>query len=482
MPDIRYVCLSDTHFGAYNSLLTNIAAGTRDPEPLHPSPAARDLTECLRYLAALNPPGSPRPTLVLNGDTLEFALNTENEAVMAFLRFFELIAQPNEPPIFEKIIVLPGNHDHHLWELSRETQYLNHISGMPLDTFLPAAWHATSMFVKPSTKSVPDCFLLNLLSRYPQVRENPDFVTIFYPNYGLLTPNRARCVVFHHGHFMEPMYQLMSLSHTLIAPGRPKPIHPWDIEAENFAWIDFFWSTMGRSGDVGQEIGLLYERLQDEKRRKEILVNLSKGLASQYDLPGWGDRFEARLAQFCLNAVTKHVYGLERLKTAKKPLSDEADEAVRAYIEGPLRQQILIELSQTMPPDVTVVFGHTHKPFEKDISYLGYPSWVGTYNSGGWVVDTIQREPQHGASIVLVDDELNTAAIRMYQESDNPRSQRVKVCCATHASFDCTNPLFELLRARVDADERPWRRFSQTVVQEVCLRAEILRSRIQSPG
>ena len=28
--------------------------------------------------------------------------------------------------------------------------------------------------------------------------------------------------------------------------------HPkiWDLESENFAWIDFFWSTLGRSGEA----------------------------------------------------------------------------------------------------------------------------------------------------------------------------------------------------------------------------------------
>ena len=36
MPDIRYVCLSDTHFGAATSVLTNLKAGSNEVDGLKP--------------------------------------------------------------------------------------------------------------------------------------------------------------------------------------------------------------------------------------------------------------------------------------------------------------------------------------------------------------------------------------------------------------------------------------------------------------
>ena len=40
------------------------------------------------------------------------------------------------------------------------------------------------------------------------------------------------------------------------------------IESENFAWIDFFWSALGRSGDVGALTETLYEHVLDKEQMK----------------------------------------------------------------------------------------------------------------------------------------------------------------------------------------------------------------------
>jgi hypothetical protein len=50
MPDIRYVCLSDMHLGADNSVLTNLGAADRRVDPSEPSPSLVRLVECLREL------------------------------------------------------------------------------------------------------------------------------------------------------------------------------------------------------------------------------------------------------------------------------------------------------------------------------------------------------------------------------------------------------------------------------------------------
>ena len=54
MPDIKYVCLSDMHFGAQNSLLTKLAPDGLKPNFLEPSPVLIALVENLRSLVAEN--------------------------------------------------------------------------------------------------------------------------------------------------------------------------------------------------------------------------------------------------------------------------------------------------------------------------------------------------------------------------------------------------------------------------------------------
>ena len=85
-----------------------------------------------------------------------------------------------------------------------------------------------------------------------------------YPNLGLLSEDGRRCVVVHHGHYIESMYQLMSSLNQLMF-NKPLPRDITEIEEDNFAWIDFFWSSLGRSGDVGEDVNRLYDMLQSEK-------------------------------------------------------------------------------------------------------------------------------------------------------------------------------------------------------------------------
>ena len=81
MPDVRYVILSDLHFGAENSLLTalnEIAEPCADPTKR--SPVLEGFVECLANLIGRNE-GSDPPTLVLAGDILELALAEDEVAI-----------------------------------------------------------------------------------------------------------------------------------------------------------------------------------------------------------------------------------------------------------------------------------------------------------------------------------------------------------------------------------------------------------------
>ncbi|MBW2063348.1 MAG: metallophosphoesterase [Deltaproteobacteria bacterium] len=472
MPDIRYVCLSDTHFGEEDSLLTNLKTASTDTDPSQPSPVMRQLVDCLRYLISENK-NKKKPTLILNGDILELALSTTNEAAMVFERFIELV-MPKDNQLFERIIYIPGNHDHHLWEIARETQYTDHIGGLDPSEYLPIPYHTTSMFVENTPKPVPSYFLTRLVRRYPHLK---DFViTVAYPNLGLIHEKDQRCVIFSHGHFIESLYQLMSTMKNLLFPERKKPVHIWDIEAENFAWIDFFWSTMGRSGEVGTEVELFYEKMQDKENFKRLLYNTAEGLAKKYDLPGWGDMMEAKILKWIFGQMVDKMTGIERRQT-DRPLSQEAERGLWEYMNGPVKDQILIERKGNMPREVTFVFGHTHKPFQEDMNFSGFPRWVDVYNTGGWIVESVAPEPLHGGAVILVDEKLNTISLNMYNEAEDPSKYEVRVKEATHEGEE-RNPFFRRINNLVKPSEDPWKTFSAIASRTVRIRAQNLRARI----
>ena len=122
MINIRYVCLSDMHLGEEDSLLTNVT-GPDKVDLKSPSPVMIHLEKCLRHLISQTNDAWKKPTLVLNGDILELALCTTEKSAMVFERLIEL-TMPVGGELFEKIIYMPGNHDHHFWETGREVQYL----------------------------------------------------------------------------------------------------------------------------------------------------------------------------------------------------------------------------------------------------------------------------------------------------------------------------------------------------------------------
>jgi hypothetical protein len=472
MSDIRYVCISDTHLGEEDSLLTNLKVASTDPDPASASPVMISLVECLRTLLKENA-GPSKPTLILNGDILELALTTDNQAMMVFERFVEQIMPPGRE-LFGDIIYIPGNHDHHLWELARETQYISYVKTLGPGTYLPIPWHTTNMLRGNVTNLVPSYSLSGIVQRYPHLKDFP--VTTAYPNLALFLEATRRCIIFHHGHYVESLYRLMTELADLIFPSRRHPENIWDIEAENFAWIDFFWSTMGRSGDVGQDAELIYEKLQDKEQLKKLLYSLAEGLAKKYDLPGWGDRMEAALAKLAFSALADRVYGTER-KQVERLLSGDSEKGLWAYVNGPLKGQIMTELKGNMPSDVSFIFGHTHKPFEEDMNFKGYPDWVNVYNTGGWVVETVDPEPVHGGSVVLVDGDLNAVSLRMYNENNDPAGYAVSLKEAGHAGAS-TSPLYQRLSAFINPSAPPWRDFSEAVARAVRVRAQNLRARI----
>jgi len=477
MPDIRYVCLSDMHLGAQNSLLTNLTPNNKSSDTSVASPVLTALIECLKELIAQNENKDKKPTLILAGDILELALTTDNLAAMAFERFIELILPPaKEDWLCDEILYIPGNHDHHLWETARETQYVKYLQtpqqGPGKELEIP--YHATSMF-DPAKASVPSFFLDGIINRYTHLAKFQ--IGTLYPNLALLTEDHRRCAIFTHGHFAESMYLLMSTMRRLMFPKAAQPELTWDYEAENFAWIDFFWSTMGRSGAVGTDVEIVYDKLQNESQLRLLISNLASGLANRPGRAGWKNWLEARLLKKVFNLVLFAAANAERSITDDY-LTDDAKKGLQAYIEGPVLKQIKIERNGNVPPSVAVIFGHTHKPFQSQMRFDGYEPGVNIYNTGGWVIDSADRHPLVGGAVVLADENLDLASLRMYNEEESPSAYSVKVETATLPN-DAKNPFHDRIVGLVDATTAPWKAFSEVTANEVPRRVANLQSKIE---
>ncbi len=277
MPDVRYVILSDLHFGAENSILTALA-DSPDPtaDPTKRSPVMERLAECLAELIGANE-GSELPTLVLAGDVLELALAEDEVAAAVFEQFTDLVV--GDHPLFaDEIWFVPGNHDHHLWETAREGLYADQLRSLSPTAPIPPPTHATCLFPKPGDALLESNLLTAVLQRRHKTTKAR--MRAVYPNFGLRSADGKKCVIVHHGHYIESMYQLMS-SLNLLMFNKPLPLDIAEIEEDNFAWIDFFWSSLGRSGEVGEDVNRLYDMLQSEKAVDRLVLTLATAIADK---------------------------------------------------------------------------------------------------------------------------------------------------------------------------------------------------------
>ncbi|TGL63761.1 metallophosphoesterase [Leptospira sarikeiensis] len=503
---IKYIVISDIHLGAYNSLLTYIEEFP-DPvkesdkfkvNPQKTSPALAELVNCIKHIVQSVNGSSKAPQFILLGDVLELALGDINEASMTFERFLEVTYKETKHIFSDSILYIPGNHDHHLWETAREKQYMDYIASLKPNQYINQTWHTTKM-IDPDF--IQSDLLTGILRRNKKLKKAE--AVIAYPNYEIASKNKKRSVFLTHGHFLENIYSLMSTVQRVLLPeidedkDKPKPsLSIWakmgnyipfrphkevpnptsiyTLERENFAWIDFFWSTLGRSGKVGTGIGLIYDMLQDEKAVKRLAANVSsytlRNLNIFYPLK--------KLFYYALTSVlTKIVVKVGQAERGMSDavLSEEVVHNMNSYLEQTLPQQWDAETKKSkraFPSDYTFIFGHTHKPFAVESQDLGLKiSDKQIFNTGGWVVDTIQPMKSHGGSVIFIDEDANVASFRAYTEGEIKPSFIVP--------DGKSNPLFETLVQKVDLENRKFNALSKSIEEEIRLRRRLLKVRVK---
>jgi len=474
VPDIRYVCLSDLHLGAATSVLTHLDAegnhSPRDPAPLLTAVLA-GLRKLIRDSGTTTP-----PTLVLHGDLFELALTTMEVAADTFGHLVtEAWGDPDDPLFAYEVLFVPGNHDHHLWEITREQQYEDYLHQSP--NWNRPMVHVTAMrpdrLADTDREPIVGEFARRALGVDSSIA-SPIF-RVLYPNLGLVDESGERGVVITHGHYLEPMYRAMTYLHNAISPKRPPRLTIAQLEADNWAWIDFFWSTMGRSGegDADEVIPVLYELLQDQPAMQAIVNRVIDEFLPR-------NRSLLRRAQrWTLRRAGRHASAeiASRERHHAELLSPAATTGLTHYVEGPVLGQLLDEFDE-VPKRLDFVFGHTHKPFAARRQPGEYPGVVVAHNSGGWVVDAVHPEPNKGASVVLISSELEVVDLSIYHQEVDPDDFRVAVTAVIDPRDEPT-PLRAWLLDRIDADATPWAEIADLAALTVRERRQQLERRIQ---
>ena len=182
-------------------------------------------------------------------------------------------------------------------------------------------------------------------------------------------------------------------------------------------------------------------------------------------------RFVARRAvRGVLHHAVARVASRERRHTTAT-LSDDAQQGLRQYVEGPLRNQLATDCNGDPPPEVLFAFGHTHKPFVDRVELSRYPLPLQIMNTGGWVVDGLQPERFHGAAAVLVDEDLNAVLLRFYTQHTRASEYHAAVVTPPGAA---DSDFARRMRELVETNRRPWADLSSTMAEIVTERNHAL--------
>jgi hypothetical protein len=204
---------------------------------------------------------------------------------------------------------------------------------------------------------------------------------------------------------------------------------------------------MGDSGGVSTVTRSLYESLQSEETMEAELDAIRRAICRRSG-SHVRHHLEGLFAERALGAMLKKSFRRER--HVQEVLSPTAQAGLDNFLSGPLARQLSEEVGS--PRQVTFLFGHTHKPFHSVPEMPGFPGALSVVNTGGWVVDTPEPEPNKGAAVVLVDDDLNVAVLRCYTQGSE-RSANIRIEAPAGQE---QNPLVKALEDRIDPTRDPW--------------------------
>lgn len=477
----RYVCLSDLHLGAAYSILTYADAQGR-PDPGRPSDTQIAFGSAWRELLATM--DGPPPTLVLLGDVLDMGLSPMGDVAAAFRCFVETVMQDGGRPVFApRVLYVPGNHDHHLWRIAQDQQYQDALQqGRVEDDLIKHTALFDPAGEEAEASRIGSAMLTRLAAGCPGLADAR--VDIAYPNLGLLDASRRRCVVLHHGHYIDPMYRVMTMLNAQ-APGRsagrnPAAVTVSDLEGQNGAWVDFMWSDLGSSGLTGAGAGKLYEVMRDAAASHDFSQRLAALVVAKLDqnfgVSGSTDVFQGvtvnQLVLGALDATLGRGAESQRDGYAEVMSSDDVAD-LRWYLSGPVKLQLEQAGLQPSELDFSFVFGHSHKPFEDELPVPGYDRPVGIFNTGGWVMDQPTMTSTQGASAMFIDDALNVASLRLFNDPVNGRVAPVHAR-GIGGFRDSDNPMLAALAAGIERSAPAWEAFSRHAQKATQSRATLL--------
>lgn len=371
-------------------------------------------------------PRGPVDYLILNGDILDFSINSFANSCNIAKKFFQEIKKKGQS-IVKQIIYIPGNHDKHIWDAVEWE--VNVIRKLEKHKDTRAFKRTQPGIIDLSTNSKDKNLLLPRVSyvegenRYGDLfleglfesEDNKLPINIVYPNLYIKVNN---CIyIITHGHMFDTPWVLLS---ELLEGWRN--IECGEIqhfEEYNYPLTSMICTGVGQGGDVSD---LLYNILTDIRRdkNKKNLEQMIGYMLSRLPIIFGKNLFLLKSKKVNTFITKIIIWYLLRKKGIENPRDNDLfpdtennpaqKERLKRFYEASLKQLEKIlpntdknkeNKSERELKTVGIIFGHTHVANKKDSRLLDNIN-IDIYNTGGWL-----KSSKKGAEIFFFDNDGN---------------------------------------------------------------------------
>lgn len=353
--------------------------------------------------------------LVLDGDIIDFSINSFEESCIAAKPFFRAIEKDE---LAKELIYIPGNHDKHIWDaVEWETNIIRRLK----EHQDPRGFRRTQPGLIDYTGNAP----LDL-SGVSRVANTQHYGTLFleglfekgktlpinvvYPNLYIKTEKDVYLVT--HGHMLELAWVLLSE----ILSGEPElagKLGIRELEEFNIPLTSMICTGVGQGGAVSKLFYTIQREAKTDKtgRMKKLLDNIIPKLDQLIELPWYAELLDDALligirkgALYIAGDVNDSRYDEEFIENESvrkrflRFLLASCSQAEELVIEAPNK----------------IIFGHTHEPLSygtpMEIDNLSFikDGKAYLYNTGGWL-----DEEGKSAEIFFFDDNGSLSSVNI---------------------------------------------------------------------
>lgn len=379
---MKYVALSDVHLGQNGADGSGFFSVLSDlPENMLEKSFADGKLRALADRIAQFADGD-QVTLVLCGDTLDLALCHMRQALSDLVRLIKSIPQ------VEEVILVVGNHDHHIWSMHSERRRY-------IDPMRRGQLPAPGAVYKITNPQGEDAGPLGYMLSAQVGRKKALKVRVAYPYFMTLVGDDTT-VHFSHGHLMGGLYTLTSR----ILRSRLKDAPPERAAATvNVAIIEAIYWLFGEMGERMGANGMMEALYSDIKKGKDSIfkelihgtvdVVLKDGVVSC--IP---DSWERALVRWVGSKIAEDIAKKSKIMPASADRHEDPRPSRDKFI------QWLIDTERMKPTHgrSVFVFGHTHSADHFQVNQVPLegmpkPPLIEAFNMGGWLVEPERPDP-----------------------------------------------------------------------------------------